>query len=250
MWRAGALSPKLLQGFKPLNFNLVGKVGVSGKETKLARPLLHVKINGHIDALLLVDTGSTLNLVDRTLFKNVRCESTHSGHLIGLLGGKTIESLGEIECCVTATLRTPRDRHVTENLIFQMVELGDSGYQGILGLNGIKDLKLNFSFDGTLTSELPDDFGSSGETTDRNAPSAFLTDLKLSEKKSILGHVLPESLTSRDTIVKTFPKCFCEEVYELTEGASIVAPRIKLKDSDPICLWILEPHKLVESVAT
>ncbi|UYV81862.1 K02A2.6-like [Cordylochernes scorpioides] len=111
-------------------------------------------------------------------------------------------------------------------LPFQICRL-PLGIAGIVGISGIRQLELNFSHSGEITSDL---MGDSKEL--RNA--AFRTSL-IAEPSDIMLPAIPisEIKTEKD-ILSAFPHCFCNEIEDMGGGSTIIAPKLTMKTDKPV----------------
>ncbi|UYV70256.1 K02A2.6-like, partial [Cordylochernes scorpioides] len=98
---------------------------------------------------------------------------------------------------------------------------------GIVGISGIRQLELNFSHSGEITSDL---MGDSKEL--RNA--AFRTSL-IAEPSDIMLPAIPISeIKTEKYILSAFPHCFCNEIEDMGGGSTIIAPKLTLKTDKPV----------------
>ncbi|UYV70258.1 K02A2.6-like, partial [Cordylochernes scorpioides] len=111
-------------------------------------------------------------------------------------------------------------------LPFQICRL-PLGIAGIVGISGIRQLELNFSHSGEITSDL---MGDSKEL--RNAE--FRTSL-IAEPSDIMLPAIPISeIKTEKYILSAFPHCFCNEIEDMGGGSTIIAPKLTLKTDKPV----------------
>ncbi|UYV71990.1 K02A2.6-like, partial [Cordylochernes scorpioides] len=109
---------------------------------------------------------------------------------------------------------------------FEFCDLGFADYDGILGMPGIRALRLTMSHDGTITSEY--------EKKGDPCSSAFKSPIIAKELEALPPRLPIDQIRTGEDVVRAFPHCFCDGISDMGEGSTITAPELRMLSAKPI----------------
>ncbi|UYV72082.1 K02A2.6-like [Cordylochernes scorpioides] len=201
--RAGGKSAGLLPAISVVVYN-----------NKDSVPLMHK---------LIIDTGSEANIFNLKLVNKDIFELNKPIMLKGL-GGFRVPSEGSSLVEIGAEINGKAIRNVRTT--FEFCDLGFADYDGILGMPGIRALRLTMSHDGTITSEY--------EKKGDPCSSAFKSPIIAKELEALPPRLPMDQIRTGEDVVRAFPHCFCNRIRDMGEGSTITAPELRMLSAKPI----------------
>ncbi|UYV76084.1 K02A2.6-like, partial [Cordylochernes scorpioides] len=193
---------------------LLPAISVAVYNNKDSVPLMHK---------LIIDTGSEANIFNLKLVNKDLFELNKPIMLKGL-GGFRVPSEGSSLVEIGAEINGKAIRNVRTT--FEFCDLGFADYNGILGMPGIRALRLTMSHDGTITSQY--------EKKGDPCSSAFKSPIIAKELEALPPRLPIDQIRTGEDVVRAFPHCFCDGISDMGEGSTITAPELRMLSAKPI----------------
>ncbi|UYV65701.1 hypothetical protein LAZ67_3005181 [Cordylochernes scorpioides] len=193
---------------------------------------------GSIHSSQITPAQREANIINLTTV-NIRTEGLEKPTLLRGISGRELRSLGSDVIDLRAFINGKPIREVKST--FEYCHLGCMGYNGILGMPGIKALRLSLNHDGKIKSELEQ----GGEVT----KSAFLSSLQATEVPETPPKIPLSRIRTGEDVLRAFSHCFCNDISDMDSGATIVASKLRMLSDNPVYRRQYPiPNKLISKV--